>query len=155
MCNFYKLEDMKKLLLSLIALVAVSAMSLSARDNISRNKAVLPLPAQQAIEKNFKGDFSFVKIEKELGRISEYEVVLKDGSEISFDNKGNWKGIEMPAGMAVPESFIPEGVKAYVKSTHKSAKIVGIEKKRSGYDVELSDGIDLKFFADGTFNKYD
>lgn len=145
---------MKKILLAagLIAAVAFSGM---ARDNYSRNADVLPTVAQELLKKNFKADVSFVKEEKSMGRISEYEVVLTDGTEVTFDAKGNWRDVEASAKRGVPESMVPAAIAGYVKQNHKNTVIVSIDKERNHYDVELSNGIDIVFDANGTFVRYD
>ncbi len=146
---------MKKLFatLSLAALISTSAV---ARDTISRDPAVLPQAARTTIDNRFKSKISLIKIDKTLSHISEYEVILTDGTEVTFDAQGNWKEVEAPRGSEVPKEFVPETTRKYVKDNHKGTKIVSIERKRGGrYDIELSDGTDMIVNSDGTFNKYD
>lgn len=144
----------KKILLTLIAVVGMSAMAM-AGDTYTRDASVLPKAAQDAIERNFKAKVNIVKVEKELGRVTEYEVVLTDGSEISFDSKGNWDNVEVGASSTVPSAFIPAEISTYVKKNHKGERIVGIDKERGGYEVELSNGIEIKFNKEGRFVRYD
>ncbi len=145
---------MKKIILTLIlAIGAVTA--LSARDDYSRDPSVLPQAAQNVLSTHFKAKVSVIKIDKTMGHVDDYEVILTDGTEISFDRNGNWKEIETSASTSVPKAFIPKGVADYVAMNHKGKKIVGIEQDRGGYDVELSDGIDIKFDRQGNFKRYD
>lgn len=144
---------MKKILL-VLALV-VSVFTASARDAYSRDVNVLPKAAQAALANNFKAKVSHIKIDKDFGKISEYDVVLTDGSEISFDKDGNWKDIEVKRGSSVPSRFIPASIATYVKQNQKKASIVGIEKNKKGYEVELSNGVDMIFSSDGKFVRYD
>lgn len=144
---------MKKFLF-VLAMIAV-IFSVSARDNYSHDINSLPIAARTTLKNNFKATVNHIKIEKELGRISEYEVVLNDGSEITFDHNGNWKDIEMRKDRAVPAAFIPVAISSFVKEHQKKALIIGIEKKRSGYEVELSNGCEIKFNSDGKFLHYD
>lgn len=144
---------MKKLLLILAVIVGV--FSASARDKYSHDVKVLPMAAQTILKNNFKSEVSHIKIEKDWGQISEYDVVLTDGSEITFDSKGNWKDIEVRRSAVVPAKLVPAAISTYVKQNQKNAKITGIEHKRSGYDVELSNGVEMKFDADGKFLRYD
>lgn len=144
---------MKKVLL-IIAVIAV-IFSASARDSYSHDITILPATARTMIKNNFKTDVNHIKIEKNFGRISEYDVVLTDGTEISFDHNGNWKDIEVGRNNTVPTALIPIPISSYVKQNHKNAKIIGIEKGRSGYEIELSNKVEIKFNADGKFIKYD
>lgn len=146
---------MKKLLTTL-ALAAVISGSAVARGNISRDPDTLPPAARTTIDNKFKAKISIIKIDKTLSHINEYEVILTDGTEVTFDAQGNWKEIEAARGSEVPKEFVPQATRDYVKSNHKGAKIVSIERKRGGkYDIELSNGIDIIANPDGTFNKYD
>ena len=56
---------------------------------------------------------------------------------------------------SVPAAYIPAAIASFVKQNQKSAVITGIEKKKSGYDVELSNGIEMKFNSAGKFLRYD
>lgn len=145
---------MKKLIL-MLAIVAAVSLSASAKDKYTRDTSLLPKAAMTTIDNNFKAKVSVIKVDKELGRIADYEVILTDGTEIEFDRNGNWKNIETQESKSVPEKFVPSAVSQYVKANHKGARIVGIEKERRGYDVELSTGIDLKFDKAGRFLRYD
>lgn len=144
---------MKKLLV--IIAVVVGIFSASARDTYSRDVAVLPASARTTLKSNFKADVNHIKIDKEWGKVSEYDVVLNDGTEITFDSKGNWKDIEVRNNASVPTGVFPPAIADYVNKYQKKATIVGIEKKRSGYEVELSNGVEIKFNAEGKFLRYD
>lgn len=142
--------------IALLALVAILGfLALSARDLYSRDASALPQAARMTISKYFKADVSLVKTDKELGRVKDYEVVLTDGTEMKFDRDGNWEDIETAMKKSVPMAIVPEGVANYVKKYHKGQRIIGIERDRSGYDVELSSGLDLKFNKAGEFQRYD
>lgn len=144
---------MKKILLALVAVVTVFAAS--ARDNYSRDVNVLPASARTVLKNNFKGEVNHIKIEKSFGRVNEYDVVLTDGTEVTFDRSGNWKDIEVKRNGEVPKALVPQLIIKYVGQYQKGAKIVGLEKTRSGYDVELSNGVDMKFDKSGKFVRYD
>lgn len=144
----------KKFALILIAIVSLS-LSLTARDNYSRDASALPLRAQNSISANFRAKVSLVKIESERGRIDEYEVILTDGTEITFDRDGYWKNVEVNSTKSVPSAYIPSAIAAYVRTKHHKARIIGIEKDRDGYDAELDNGLEIKFDRNGRFLRYD
>ena len=145
---------MKKILI-LSLVILTSAVCALARDTISRDASTLPKSAQSAISKNFKAKVSLIKIDKDFGRVSEYDVTLSDGTEISFDSKGNWKEVEVATDTSVPSAFLPKNVVNSVKKNHVGTRIVGIEKERNGFEVTLSNDIDMKFDSAGNFSKYD
>lgn len=144
---------MKKLFLGLM--LAAVAVAPALADTYVNNDSALPVAAKEVIKKNFKSKVSLVKVDKDFGRIDEYEVKLSDGSEITFDSKGNWKEVEAASTKSVPASFVPKTVSQYVKKNHGGSNIVSIERKRGGYDVKLSNGIEMKFDKSGRFKKYD
>lgn len=144
---------MKKILL-IFALI-FATMSACAGDKYAHDASVLPTAAKTVIQKNFKANVSLVKIDKDFGRVSEYEVILSDGSEITFDRDGNWKDVEVTNNKSVPSGFILKPIQDYVKANQKGTRIVGIEKKHNGYEVELSNGVDIKFDSSGNFKRYD
>lgn len=145
---------MKKLLLSLIAVLGIASFA-QARDTYAHDASALPKAAQTTIANNFKAKVSVVKIDKDFGRVSDYEAVLTDGTEISFDRNGNWDNIEVGNAHSVPAAFIPKAVQEYVGRNQQGTRIVGIDKERHGYDVELSNGVELKFDKVGNFLRYD
>ena len=143
-----------KRILFLLALVT-SMFVASARDSYSYDVNTLPVAARTILKSNFKAKVNHIKIDKDLGRVSEYDVVLTDGSEITFDRAGNWKEVEVARTSSVPKGLVPAAIATYVKQNQSKANIVGIEKEHRGYTVELSNGIEMKFNSDGKFLRYD
>lgn len=138
----------------MIAVLGISSMA-AAKDVYAHDASVLPKAAQTTLANNFKAKVSVVKIDKEFGRISDFEVILTDGTEITFDRDGNWDKVEVGMNGKIPAAFIPNAIASYVKKNQPGQKIVGIDKERSGYDVELANGIDMKFNKQGEFVRYD
>lgn len=145
---------MKKFLIVLTIMLGIVGIA-QARDHYERTDASLPEAAKVTLSKNFKAKVSLVKIEKNLGIVHEYEVHLTDETEVSFDSKGNWESIETAANKSVPSSLVPKPIADYVASNYKKTKIISIDKERDGYDVELNNGIDLKFDMSGKFKRFD
>lgn len=145
---------MKKIIL-LFALIFATAATVSAKDTYSHDASVLPQAARTTIQNNFKAKVSVVKIDKSFGRISEYEAILDDGTEISFDREGNWDNIEVNNSKSVPVKMIPAAIRSSVSKMQPGQRIVGIDKERSGYEVELSNGVEMKFDKAGKFLRYD
>lgn len=141
---------MKKFIISL-ALIAGISLGASARDEYAKDSSVLPEVARTTIYDNFDSQVSKVKIERTLGRVSEYEVTLADGTEISFDRNGNWSNVEVERPDAVPSNMVLAPISDYVAKNYPSAKIVSIERDRRGIEVELSNGIEAQFTHTGNF----
>ncbi len=144
----------KKIMLVVVAIIGISSAAV-AIDKYTRDVKVLPKTAQTTLENNFKAKVNTIKIDKELGIISDYDVVLTDGTEITFDRSGNWKDIETTVHGAVPAALVPDAITKYVNTAQPGQRIIGIDKERSGYDVELSNGVEMKFDIQGKFLRFD
>ncbi|MDO4771380.1 PepSY-like domain-containing protein [Porphyromonas sp.] len=102
----------------------------------------LPNAAQTFISTHFPGkDVVLVKTDD-----SGYDVVLSDGSKIDFDRNGNWEDVESRTTQ-VPDGIVPQPILTYVNTTYPDAKILKISRDRRDYEVDLSNGKELKFDA--------
>ena len=81
-------------------------------------------------------------------RGTEYEVDLVSGADIDFMSDGQWKEVKAARGTAVPSEIIPSAIVKYVDTNFKGQTIVEISRKRGGYEVELSNGSELKLTED-------
>lgn len=146
---------MKKSILALL-IVALCSIGATAAEVIVRDVASLPQTAQKFLTSNFKkANVSFIKIDKTLGIVRDYEVVLTDGTEIDFDSDGVWDKIEMPGTKSVPSAIVPQSIASYVSKNYPGQRIVSIDKERHSYDVELQGGLDLVFDRAGNFKRID
>lgn len=112
------------------------------------NRSELPQAAQTFLSKYFPGD-DVRKAEKEQGRRgAEYEVDLVSGAEVDFRDNGDWKEVKAAHGHAVPAAIVPAAIAEYVAKNYSGQNIVEISRKRGGYEVELTNGIELKLTED-------
>lgn len=112
------------------------------------NQSELPSNARAFLTKYFDGD-NITKAEKEQGRRGmEYEVDLASGAEIDFRNTGEWKEVKAAKGKAVPAAIVPAAIVKYVADNFNGQNIVEIARKRGGYEVELSNGTELRLTED-------
>ena len=132
--------------LILINLILVTAALFGCKDTDDRiiQPSELPGAAQTFIETHFSGtQFVVVTVDKELTETT-YDVILNNGVKLEFDSKGVWKEVETP-GSQVPSGIVPEQILAYVAEKYPDVKIVKINRDRRDYEVDLSNGIELKF----------
>lgn len=112
---------MKKLMMILAgtALIATSAPAFAGND---RPIAVgeLPASAQQFIKTHF------------------------DGAKVEFTKNGEWKDVECKYG-EVPAAIVPQQIRDYVAKNYPDRKVTAIDRDRRDYEVELDNGLDLKF----------
>ena len=103
----------------------------------------LPSEARSFIENYFpSADILSIVQEKEDGR-KEYQVKLSDGTDMEFDEDGEWTNIECYFS-PLPTGILPANVITKVEELHPEAYINGVEKELGGYVVEVTDadGID-------------
>lgn len=152
---FFSLRDfeMKKIFALLVALV-FSVGAIYARDKVTSDVNVLPQPARTLLAKHFpKIAVNHIKIDSDVFS-KDYDVVLQNGTEVSFDKDGNLKEVE--AGVnTVPDGLVLKPIRQYVKSNFKGRRIVALDVDRNSYDIELSDGLELKFDRAGNFLRID
>ncbi|MBP5517809.1 MAG: PepSY-like domain-containing protein [Bacteroidales bacterium] len=139
--------------MKLIKLLSVAAVCLLFTAVSCAHDRIIPvtqLPAQaQTFIKTYFADKT-VAYAKQDG--AKYEVKFNDGAEVEFDRKGNWDNVDCKF-TAVPEAIVPEQIKNYVAANHPGALITKIDKERYGYEIELSNSLELKF--DRNFNIFD
>ena len=142
---------MKKQVIFIAALMCMIIHSVTAlADDRIIPVSQLPETARKFVEATFPGQtISYAKIDKDLFSKS-YEVRLDNGFEIEFDKNGTWKKVNCKHS-AVPAGIIPASIAEYVKSSFPGTQITKIDKKRNGYEVELSNDLDLKFNSSGKF----
>lgn len=138
----------------LIIVIYIIGIQLNAQEvNISTNE--LPQSAQTFIKAHFS-DLKVLKATKETGRSekTEYEIYFDNGVKIEFDNKGEWKEVD-GNNVQIPTAYLPEEINQYVAKNFPSQEITKAEKSSGRYELELDNGIDLKFNSKGKFLRSD
>ena len=147
------MNAMKKVctvMMSLLAMMMVT-FSAAAADKYSINRNDLPQAAQEFLTKYFpKARVSMVKTDTHLLRPTDYDVKLVNGTKIEFNKKGQWTSVDCKT-KEVPEGIILKPIRTYVKKNFPETFIVSIEKKTTYFEVELNDGVELKFDRLGGF----
>lgn len=112
------------------------------------SQSELPKTAVEFLNKHFPGD-NVRKAEKEQSRRGmEYEVDLTSGAEVEFLNNGDWKEVKAAKGNAVPAAIVPEAIAKYVAGNYAGQTIKEISRRRAGFEIELSNGKELKLTTD-------
>ena len=133
-------------------LVALLCMLLQSVTCLADDKIIpveqLPAPAKTFVKKYFpQATIEYATKDTEFMDTT-YEVRLSDGTEVDFDKKGNWDNVDCKT-KAVPASLVPAAIAQYVKAHYPNTVIVKIDKERGGYEIELSNDLDLKFNSKG------
>lgn len=116
--------------------------------------SALPQAAQTFVKNYFNtSDISFIKEDTDK-MYKEYKVYMKDGSRMEFDTDGQWTEIKLRS-KDVPKEVVPESVTAYIIESYPQHTIMTIERHGRGYEVELSNGIEIKFNQRGEMVRID
>ena len=138
---------MKKIRITLALALPLGTSVASAVNDKVINKNELPAKAQKFIDGNFANvKLSYAKLETDfLTRY--YEVTLADGTKLEFTSNGEWEEVDCRRA-EVPAAIIPAGISEYVKNNYPGEKINRIERDSRGYELELSNDLELKFNND-------
>ena len=135
---------MKRFLSLTLALLVLATLSLHAGSDRVIQTNQLPKAAQLFLAKHFAGrNVSLAKEDRDFSGTT-YDVLLADGTEIEFSSRGEWKDVDGKR-TALPTSFIPAQIINALRAQHAGESIVQIERKRRGYKVELSSGLEVQF----------
>ena len=106
----------------------------------------LPQPAQTFLAQTFPGT-NVLSVERDGLK---YDVYLMDGTSLEFRHSGNWHEVDCQK-KPVPENIIPMPIQTYVTTNFPLCFVVKIKQERRGYEVELSNDLELKFDKNGNF----
>ena len=114
----------------------------------------LPEAITAFLQKHFPGaTVARVETDNEYGGL-EYDLTLNDGTEVDFDASNRCEKVDCKV-KAVPAALVPASIASYVKSNYQSLPITKIDIKPYGYEIELSNGLDLNFNNNGQFVSID
>lgn len=143
---------MKKVVVS--AFFAMFSLGVLAQTNTSE----LPANAKDFINQHFS-PASVSEVQEnnswEIWENEKYDVKLSDGTELDFDENGNVLEIDSPKNQAIPQDALPSEITTYIRSNYNGAEIVSWEKSDNDQEIELADGTELEFDAEGDFRKVD
>lgn len=140
---------MKKILLSALA-VATLAVTPTMAEDVAITAQRLPQEAQKFLKEHFsQNKVSAAMHDKDISD-NDYTVILDNGTKIEFDSKGKWESVKSRSGK-MPAGVVPVKIQGYITEHYPTSGIEKIERKRYGYEVELTNDLDLKFDSNGRF----
>ena len=129
---------MKKLIFAFIAIVCFGFSSAMAQ-NTNTNPAITQFVTQH---------FPNATVQMMMPDEDDIDVVLNDYTKIEFRLNNEWKKVDCEHSTtftSVPATLVPEQITAYVNSNFPNAIIKKLEKKFRGWEIELNNGLELKF----------
>lgn len=134
---------MKKIIFILSLLAGMLTFTGCDEDKII-SESQLPQKAQQFIQQYFaEEEIAIVKSEREVSG-KKYEVTFISGKNIEFKSNGDWIKVDCLFS-AVPAELVPEAIANKVKEMYPDAIICVIDKENNYTEVDLNNGLDLKF----------
>ena len=104
----------------------------------------LPAQAKVFISSHFKElKVATTKMDTEF-MDKKYDVIFTTGEKVEFNKNGVWTEVKC-VNTPVPEKIIPVEIKSYMRQNYPGVFVKGIEHDKKGYDVELSNGLDIEF----------
>lgn len=144
---------MKRVLMLLMCVFSLNMSSSAHTSDKSIQVNQLPTAAQTFIKKHFPNNqVALAKLDSDLFDKS-YDVIFTNGDKVEFDKNGNWKEVKCVSGSQVPSLIIPARIQAYVTKSYTGVVVEEIELDGKGYEVKLSNRLELKF--DKQFNLID
>ena len=142
----------KKFVIAIVSLVVAGVIGYYL-SNLVHDKAVPPeaLPGEvnSFLTKYFKEEkIAFSKMDRDFLKIS-YEVILSDGTKLEFNSSGEWKEIN-GHHKKIPDGIIPDMIALKIAELYRQSYAVKAEKDGRNLEIELSNGLELKF--DKNFN---
>ena len=134
---------MKKMLLSALAITTLAVTPAIAWE-VAVTAQQLPAEAQAFLKKNFAQSEVIVATHDKDITDNDYTVILNDGTKVEFNASGKWESVKNKAAK-IPAGVVPAQIVNFVNMHYGGVGIVHIESKRFGYEVELSNDLELKF----------
>ena len=104
----------------------------------------LPAAAKAFVQAEFpSAAISFVTRDSDLLDTT-YDLHFADGLKVEFNSKGEWKEISRKSA-PIDDRLVPQQIRENVASRWPDARFRKIERYRQGYEVELSNGLELKY----------
>ena len=129
---------MKKLIFAFIAIVCFGFSSAMAQ-NTNTNPVITQFVTQH---------FPDATVQMVMPDDDDIDVVLNDYTKIEFRRNNEWKKVDCEHSTtftAVPATLVPEQITAYVTANFPNAIIKKLEKNFRSWEIELNNGLELKF----------
>ena len=129
---------MKRFIFAFVAIVCFG-LSTAMAQNTNANSAITQFMTQY---------FPEATIQMVMPDEDDIDVVLNDYTKIEFKLNNEWKKVDCEHAtkfISVPATLVPEQITAYVNANFPNTIIKKLEKKFFGWEIELSNGLEVKF----------
>lgn len=145
---------MKTIKVMMMSVMALASVVVARAEGKTIPYSQLPTSAQQFIRTHYAQDqVNDLKVEHDMSDHM-YKVVTRDGTQLKFNDKGEWRKVESKAS-AIPVGIVPGEIQNYITTNHSGMHLIKIDRESDGYDVKLNNGKDIKFDKTNKVIKYD
>ena len=120
--------------------------------------AVKAQNSNPAVAQFVEQHFPKATIQTVLPDDDDIDVILSDFTKIEFSLNYEWKNVDCEHATlytSVPATLVPEQITAYVTANFPNATIKKLEKKYSGWEIELNNELEVKFNSNFKVTKID
>jgi len=148
------MKTLKRVLIQLsFALALAFVLTGCGKDETVVQESELSAPAKAYLTTHFNG-VAVARIVKDRDDlVNEYEVVLANGVKLEFTEAGVVTSLKSTSQL--PDSVIPASLLAYSKANYPTAVITEWELDVNDQEIQLSNGLELKFSLTGEFLRID
>lgn len=143
----------RPLLLALVAAFTFACVACADRSTPIEVKQ-LPAAARQLLTAHFKTAKVALATKERDGLGWTYEVTFSNGDQIEFDKKGQWTDLDCKR-TRVPSALVPATISRYISANYSGAQVTELSRDKRGYDVRLSNGLELEFDSRGRLTDID
>lgn len=127
-----------------VALLMGAILPACADDKRPITAEQLPAKSQTFLKTHFSGK-RILLVTLERGHLkTTYEVRYADGTGVEFRKDGGWKEVDCRLD-TVPAAIVPQPVLTFVAEHYPDSHICKVERDRKGYEVKLSNRLELAF----------
>lgn len=137
---------------ALLLMLVVSGSALFAKD-IPVAEKDLPQAVRSYVNTHFPESAIALAVKDTEGVSHSYEIKLNNAVELDFNAKGEITSID--GREKLPDSVLPEKILTYVQAQYPQNYITDWAVKKTGHEVELDNGLELKFNRKGDFLRAD
>ena len=142
---------MKRFIMISAALFIYAAIALADDRPVKFDQ--LPEAARTFLNANFPTENILIATKENDVFYPDYNVTLENGVHLEFYSNGALKTVESRGG--VPDGLVPVQIVEFVKVRYPDARIIEYDVAKHHFDVELSNGIELKFNRNYNLMKID
>lgn len=143
---------MKRILI--FALVSLLSLTAFAHGKQPTQFKKLPKQVQTVVKKNYtQEEIQFITCERVSLKKYEYQLVMKDGTSLEYNNTGELLKAKNPQG--VKEVFVPKEIAKYVTKNFPNAIITRYKRETARQSATLNDSMELIFTRSGKFIRID